>query len=89
MQLDERVLNRPELEELLEERGKLKERVGKARKAYKEADEKARGIVLGMDLEHPVRIGRWQLSQVERLGRSVSFETGPATVVRITAVKED
>jgi len=89
LQLDEKVLHRPELEELLDERGKLKERVGKARKAYREADEQARGIILEMDLAHPVRVGRWQLSKEDRPGRSVAFETGPRTAVRIRAVVED
>lgn len=58
LQLDEKVLHRPELEDLLEERSKLKERLGKARKAYRETDEQAKGTILEMDLSHPVRIGR-------------------------------
>jgi hypothetical protein len=87
--LDEHVVEDAELERALEERETLKARAAKARKAYTEADEWAKGMLGRHDLdEAPLRVGRFVVSALELPGRAVAFETSPSRRITI-AVRDD
>lgn len=88
--LDERIVDSTELESLLEERATAKERAAMANSTAKGLDERAKTMVeeyLEGD-EGVIRVGRFRITKSAIPARSVSFETSPATRVRISAVED-
>lgn len=81
------VLENPELEKALERRQDAKERLKNPRKAYKEADDAAKGMVAGLEEyewldpegDEPIRLrcGRFVIRVAPIGARSVAFETAP------------
>ena len=89
--LDERVVESSELESVLEERAKAKEKEAMARTASKGFDERAKAMLeehLGDADEAVIRVGRFRITKSKVPARSVSFETPPASRVRISTVKD-
>jgi hypothetical protein len=88
--LEELLIEDDELEAQLEARERAKEKAGKARKTFQEVNEAVKVHVNELDAgEATLRCGRFLISRSERPGRSVSFETGPATRLSIRVVKDD
>jgi len=83
--MDETILDNPELEQLLEDRQKLKESVASYRKADKEAKDKIRSI----DTPTPYRVGRFVISKRDISAKSVSFETQASFSFIIKIAGED
>lgn len=82
-------LRHPKLEAALDAREAAKESRGRAGKRFKEAHEAVTAMLGDVELgEDGVRVGAYTISRSEQGGRSVSFETGPRSVVRIKRAKE-
>lgn len=85
----ETTIEHAELEQALEEREKLKERAGEARKAFRELDEQAKALIRSLDVaDAPVRVGRFVISERSVAGRTVHFEAEPTTRVQISLLKD-
>lgn len=86
----ETTLDKPELEKALEQREKVKADAGEARKRFKDADERAKGIIATLDLgDAPVRVGNFVITERSVAGRSVAFETGPTSRITISLLDEE
>jgi hypothetical protein len=87
--LDEITVDNSALEQALEQREKRKASAGAARKAYKEAHDRAAVIVGELDLADgdAVRVGRFRISRRATVGRQVSFETSPSSRLTISVVE--
>ncbi|GAJ23727.1 unnamed protein product, partial [marine sediment metagenome] len=83
--MDDTILENPELEKLLEERQVLKASVSEFRKADKAAKEKIQTIQTPM----PSRVGRFLITKQPLAAKLVTFETEEGTRVDIKAVDED
>jgi hypothetical protein len=93
------VLENELLEAALERRQKAKDKLKPAAKAYKEADDAAKGMVAGLqeyvDLdpedEEPLtlRCGRYRVRIAPVKSRSVSFTTDPAKRTTISLLAEE
>jgi hypothetical protein len=88
--LYEVTIEHAEVETALEAREKVKARLRDARKAFKEADDKAKGLVETLELgdDAAVRVGRFVLTRRVVAGRSVSFETGESARLYIKLLEE-
>jgi len=86
----ETVLDKPELEEKLESREKMKDAVSTAQHNFKIHDEQARAELEKLDLgdDAPVRVGRFLIVRKPVKGRSVSFETEPTVRLKIKILDE-
>lgn len=73
--MDDRFIEDPELEAMLEEWQEAKESMSEARQLFSPLDEKAKARVLGLDLAtgEKVRCGRFVLSKTEQDEKSVEF----------------
>ena len=81
MSLDDRLVDNPELLELLENREALK--VGA--RDYRTADKVAKAKIKTLEEPMPFRIGRFIVDKKERGSRSVSFEMAASESISITA----
>lgn len=81
--MDDKFIEDPELEKLLEERQVAKEATSVANKEYRGLDEKAQAKVLALDLTETVRCGRFLLSKKVIEPKEVSFETAESVRARI------
>lgn len=86
--LFDQVIENGELEEALEAREKVKASRAALNLKFKEADEKAKGIIATLDVEvdQVVRVGRFRITRTEVEGRSVAFETDPSERLTIAPV---
>jgi hypothetical protein len=88
--IDEHVVESPELEAALEAREVAKAAALEARKAFKETDDLARGLIAALELdERPARVGRFRLTLRKVAGRAVAFDTDPTTRLTITPDREE
>lgn len=89
--IDERVVENPELEQALVDRGKLKAFAGEATKKYREQNEIVRGMVAEFALEdgQSIRVGRYRITRTPVAGRAVAFETNPTSRVTIAELDDD
>jgi hypothetical protein len=87
LEFDEDVVNDAELEKALEEREKRKASRNALQAEFKEADEKAKALIAGIELEPDttVRCGRFKITRSHVEGRSVAFETESTNRLSITA----
>ena len=83
--LEDRIVDNPELLEMLENRQELKA----ATKEYRQADKKAKDKIASIQTEMPYRVGRFIISKQAISARSVSFETNPGSRIAIKTVDED
>jgi hypothetical protein len=90
---DEELVEDDELEQALEHRLQKKVAADQARKAYDEADERAKAklenLEVDLDDDNAIRVGRFRITRRSTSARSVSFETKPSTRIRITLVGDD
>lgn len=86
--LYEVTIENPELEAALEDREKLRQRAAKARSAYAEADEVAKGLAATLVDDAPVRVGRFVLTRRRVPPRSIAFETEGSTRLTIRPIAE-
>jgi hypothetical protein len=78
------------LEAALEAREKAKDAASKARKAFKEVDDDAKARIRQLELgDAPARVGRFVIGERDVPGRSVSFESEPATRITIRLAKDE
>lgn len=74
----------PKLEEALETREKIKSQRAALGKKFKDADTLAKGFIEELEIDGTgLRVGRFHITRTEQGGKTVTFETGPRTVVRI------
>lgn len=75
-----------ELEAALEAREKVKASRSALNAKFKEADETAKGLIAGLDLDVDtvIRVGRFRISKTATEGRSVAFETEPGARLTIS-----
>lgn len=93
------VLQNDLLEAALERRQKAKEKLKQPQKAYKEADDAAKGMVAGLeeyewvqpDGDEPcvIRCGRFRIKVSPSKSRSVSFTTEPGRRTTISLLGDD
>lgn len=83
--MDEKVIDNPELEKLLEERQEAKELATEFRKA----DKKVKDEIAKIEILEPIRIGRFVISKKSTEGRHVDFETMPGMRVSIKTKDEE
>ena len=81
--MDDKFIEDPELEKLLEERQGAKGAASVANKEYRGLDEQAQARVMALDLTETVRCGRFLLSKKTISPKEVSFETAESTRARI------
>ena len=72
--LEDKVMDNPELEKVLEERQELKQSVSD----YRKADKKAKAEIQKVQTPLPFRIGRFIIGKQVMPPKSVAFETGEA-----------
>lgn len=85
--MDEKIVDSTEIEGILEEREKAREKAAMAKSTLKGFDERARSMLdehLTED-EAVLRVGRFRIMKSKSKSRSVSFTTEPGTRVRIVA----
>lgn len=89
--LDERVLDEPDLEKLLERRLRAADDVAELRKTYKEADAAAKDrlATLGLNDGDAVRLGRFRITKSAVASRAVSFETAPTSRLTISVTDRE
>ncbi len=87
----EKTIEDQALEDTLENRDTLRQAASEARAFFKEADDKAKAAIAGLDLgnDAPVRVGRFVLTRKMRPARSVSFETEAKITTKISTIDED
>lgn len=93
------VLENELLEAALERRQKAKDKLKPANKAYKEADDAAKGMISGLeefgwvdpegDEPLTIRVGRYRVRVAPVKSKSVSFTTEPARRTTISLLTED
>jgi hypothetical protein len=94
--LFDQVLDDPALEAALERRLKAQEDLKPKKRALKEADDAAKGIIAGLQLEDPepgddaqvFRCGRFRIKRSPRASMSVSFVTAPSVRTTISLLKD-
>jgi len=82
--MDDKVVDNPELEQLLEQRQELKQSVSDFRKA----DKKAKAKIQAVQTPLPYRVGRFIIGKQVIPAKSVAFETGEADRITIKTVDE-
>ena len=82
---DDRIIDNPELEKLLDERQDLKQYT----KQYRQADKKAKDKIREISEQTPYRVGRYIISKDAVAARSVSFETADSSRITIKTVGEE
>lgn len=82
--LEDKIINNPELEALLEERQELKPGVSE----YRAADKKAKEAVLAIDTPTPFRVGRFIITKQAVPAKSVAFDVNESSRVTIKTVDE-
>jgi hypothetical protein len=89
--IDERVLDDPELERALEEREKAKAGKNEAARTFNTKDEVVKNRLEELDIEvdEPVRIGRYVCSRTKVAAKSVAFDTAETTRLAITPKDPD
>lgn len=87
----ETTIDDPDIEKQLEQRDALREKASEARALFKEADDKAKAQLSGLDLgtDAPVRVGRFVVTRQVRAARSVSFETEASVQLRIRTLGDE
>jgi hypothetical protein len=87
---DERGIENDDLETALEEREKLKAQAGAVAKRYREADERAKGMLAEFQLTdgEVARCGRFRIAKRAIPGRAVAFETSPTSRIAIVPLIE-
>lgn len=83
--MDETLLDKPDIEKMLDERQELKESVSAYNKLNKEVKAKLKEI----DAPSPFRIGRFVIKRESVSARSVSFETDASIRFSIKLAGED
>lgn len=88
--LDEKVVDDPTIERLLEARQKARDAASLAAGKAKTASEAAAAAIEGLDIGigAAVRIGRFRIERTLRAARAVSFETAAKEGIRISLAKE-
>lgn len=88
--LDERTIEAPAVLTALELRQSRKEAVKQARKAMKEADDRARALLDEHDLRDGdvVRCGQFRITKKAVPSRAVTFETDPTSRLTISLLPE-
>lgn len=89
--LYEEVVENSLIEAALERRQEKKAKQATASKAYREADEAAKGHLAALDLEEgtSIRIGRFVVSKRDIAARQVAFETAPSSRLAIRLLSDD
>jgi len=89
--MDEKVVDHPELEELLEKRLAKKVLLDVARKAYDVAAEEASVeiVELRMADDTAVRVGRFRITKRAIPARSVAFDAKASSRIQITLLGDD
>lgn len=90
MRIDEKVVESRELEALLEERAKAKEKEAMAKGTAKGLDERAKAMLDEhlVGEEAVVRVGRFRVTKKSFAAKDVSFVTSPSSRVRISTIDE-
>ena len=83
--MDDKVVNNPELEKLLEEWQKLKQSVS----GFRKADKKAKAEIQKVQMPLPFRIGRFIIGRQVIAAKSIAFETAQSERITIKTVDED
>lgn len=86
----ETTIENAELEQALTTRESMKDRESTARHNMKLADERAKGLISGLDLsdDTPIRVGDFVIEIKQTKPRDVAFKTEPGTRISIKGVKE-
>jgi hypothetical protein len=89
--LFDQVVEDEELEAVLDEREKLRQKKLAATKAYKERHDVAKGKLDALDLpdDSTVRCGRHRITVKRSAARHVSFDTGGQRTLRIFPIGDD
>jgi hypothetical protein len=89
--LDERVIEDAELEKLLGDRQLAHGTKSEATSKFNSLDRLAKDKLeaLGVEVEEPVRVGRFRVERRPVASRSVNFETAPTSRLNIKPVEED
>lgn len=87
--IDEKIVESPELESLLEERAAAKEKLAMARSTAEGLTDRAKQKIdeLGLDVGSTMRVGRFRISKSLTAGRSVAFDVDPKERVSIGTVE--
>lgn len=86
--MGESVIDRPDLEKLLEDRQRAADRRKTINADYRKADRGAKGIIEAIELEPgEFRCGRFVITIEEKPARSVEFEVDAKRSVRIKPAK--
>lgn len=86
--LYEATIENADLEAVLEQRQRAKDKASSARKTLDELTDQAKALIEQLDLGEgaPVRVGRFVLERKAVAGRSVAFDTGPTTRLTIRQI---
>lgn len=79
MHMDDKVVENKELENILEAREELKEKVA----SYRQTDKDAKDKIKSLDLPVPCRVGRFIIAKTAMEGKEISFQTQPSTRISI------
>lgn len=87
--LEDKFIEDPELEEVLEERESLKAEKKKALKQFNDKHAAAKDRIEKLDLPAggALRVGRFRLERTNVPGRSVTFDTAETTRINIGAIE--
>lgn len=88
--LFDKIVENSELEESLEAREKAKASKSAVTAKFKEADEKAKGLISDLDigLDDVVRVGRFRLQKSKVDGKTVTFDTEPSERLTISPIDD-
>ena len=88
--MDEQAIEDATVLKALEERHELRIEASEARKAFKEADAKAKGAIERLELPEggAARVGRFRITRTAVRARSVSFETEASSRISIGLVED-
>jgi len=88
--IDERSVEDPDLERLLDVRTAARDRLAQVRSEARKADDAARSRIEALDIEidAAVRVGRYRITRKSVAARAVSFETSPSDRI-VIALLED
>lgn len=83
--MEDKVIDDPALEKMLEERQELKQGVAD----YRVKDKAAKQKIAGIETEGPFRVGRFIISRNPVPAKAVSFETGESIRLNIKLAGEE
>lgn len=83
--MDDKIIENPELEKLLEDRQELKGSVSE----YRKADKAAKYKILSIATPTPYRVGRFIITKKDVPGKPVAFETADSLRITIKTVGEE